>query len=75
MDPERQQQLEEAVGFAEQRADALDEALRDTAERLAAALRRIEALEARLSTLETGSNAPEHEDPPPPHSGRLPGGR
>lgn len=80
MDEARQRQLEEAVAFADQRADGLDAALLDVSERMAAMTRRLELLEDRLRALETvGDDAVEGEADPvtdrPPHSGRLPGGR
>ena len=80
MSNERFQKIEEAAAFADQRADALDEAIRDLADRLEGVTRRLARIESRLGAIE--SAAAEHDseqvDPAedrPPHSGRLPGDR
>ncbi|MEO1584782.1 MAG: SlyX family protein [Planctomycetota bacterium] len=82
MDDGRVQRIEEAVAFADQRADGLDEALRDVADRMMSLVQRLERLESRLSALEQADPGPEgavdESDPAtdrPPHSGRLPGDR
>ena len=77
MDDERLQRVEESVSFAEQRADALDEAIREVSDRMMQIVRRLERLESRLSVLEQPGEAgePDAVDERPPHSGRLPGDR
>ena len=79
MDHDRLKRIEEHAGFAEQRADALDEALRDLGGRLDGVLRRLSKIESRLGVLETGAVSEDGEADPvddrPPHSGRLPGDR
>ncbi len=77
MDEDRVQRIEESISFAEQRADELDEAVRDIADRLLQMVRRLERLESRLSVLEQPGEAgePDAADERPPHSGRLPGDR
>ncbi|MGP1272102.1 MAG: SlyX family protein [Phycisphaerales bacterium] len=80
MSEDRLRRIEESAAFADQRADALDEAMRDLGDRLEMLMRRIARIEARLGDLESSGedDAGDAVDPAaerPPHSGRLPGDR
>jgi uncharacterized coiled-coil protein SlyX len=78
MDEDRIRRIEEAILFAEQRADGLDQAVRELLGRLGEVADRLGSLQQRLDDLHARAESDADEDDgttPPPHAGRLPGGR
>jgi len=76
MSEDRIVHIEEAQAFSDRRVDDLDSAIREIGERVLRLVDRFDRLEARFESLDAANDAQAGAgDEPPPHSGRLPGGR
>ena len=76
MGEDRIQHIEEAQAFSDRRVDDLDAAIREIGRRVLLLVDRFDRLEAKFEALDAASGLNSGlEDRPPPHSGRLPGGR